>query len=84
MIDYSFKPLCFYPKCSLWPNFVSTSLPSDCTIHPLKHFPTMPLSSKELKDCIKAIHFIPHCSVGGRFVASSDKANTSPQSNILT
>ena len=22
MIDYSFKPLCFYPKCSLWPNCI--------------------------------------------------------------
>ena len=38
--------------------FVSTSLPSDCTIHPLKHLPTMPLSSKQLTDCIEAIHLI--------------------------
>ena len=35
--------------------FVSTSLPSDCTIHILKDVPTMPLSSKQLKDCMKKL-----------------------------
>ena len=68
MFDYSFKPLYFYPKCSLWPNCIKIYINITAIRLYYSSSKTRPCDATVLKTAQrlheKAVHLIPLGSMG--------------------